>query len=246
MMVAILRGLAVPRSLMLDGKVVVLAFAATLFMSALLLFSIQPVFAKLVLPKLGGAPAVWAVSLCFFQAALLAGYTYAFILNRWLDDGRAIAVHLALMACTCFALPVGFPVAFAEPPSGEAYLWLMGLLSAGVGLPFFTSNAPLLQAWFSRTGNRHACGGFAGCLPDAQRSDCQNYSRVAGCKTAGCRRDAPVDGRLFQRAVGPGPAFVVPGLRHSDSGGRYPPQLRSHRTQWSPAVAQRDATRNVV
>src|ERR1700730_7510565 len=106
MMVAILRGLVVPRSLMRDGTVVLAAFAATLFISALLLFSVQPMFAKMVLPKLGGAPAVWAVSLCFFQGALLAGYTYAFILNRWLDDGRAIAVHLALTAFTCFALPI--------------------------------------------------------------------------------------------------------------------------------------------
>jgi hypothetical protein len=158
MMVAILRGLAVPRGLMRDETVVVLAFATTLFMSALLLFSIQPLFAKMILPKLGGAPAVWAVSMCFFQGALLAGYTYAFMLNRWLDDGRAIAVHLALMACTCIALPIGLPAAFPEPPTGEAYLWLMGLLCAGVGLPFFTvaANAPLLQAWFTRTGNRHA------------------------------------------------------------------------------------------
>src|ERR1700758_4420440 len=76
------------------------AYAATSFLSALLLFSVQPIFAKMILPKLGGSPSVWAVSMCFFQAALLAGYGYAFALNRWLKDGPALSVHLALIALT--------------------------------------------------------------------------------------------------------------------------------------------------
>jgi hypothetical protein len=141
-----------------QGKVVIATFAATLFVSALLLFSVQPMYAKLILPKLGGAPAVWAVSMCFFQAMLLAGYGYAYALNRWLRDGQALLVHLALMAATCLVLPFGLPAAFAVPPQGEAYLWLIGLLGVGIGLPFFalSANAPLLQAWFSRTGHAHA------------------------------------------------------------------------------------------
>src|SRR5262249_632083 len=81
-----------------QGRLVLAAFAATLFLSALLLFSVQPMIARLILPKLGGSPSVWAVSMCFFQAMLLAGYGYAFALNRWLDDGRALLVHLALVA----------------------------------------------------------------------------------------------------------------------------------------------------
>src|SRR5215831_20752298 len=80
------------------GKILLLVFATTLFFSALLLFSVQPMFGKLILPRLGGAPSVWAVSMCFFQAVLLAGYGYAFALNRWLRDGRALLVHLALVA----------------------------------------------------------------------------------------------------------------------------------------------------
>jgi hypothetical protein len=140
------------------GVVLVPIFAATLFLSALLLFSVQPMYAKLILPKLGGSPSVWAVSMCFFQAALLAGYAYTFALNRWLRDGRALLVHLTLIAATCLMLPFGLPAAFAVPPAGEAYLWLIGLLAVGIGLPFFavSANAPLLQAWFSRTSNPHA------------------------------------------------------------------------------------------
>ena len=73
-------------------------YAATLFVSALLLFSIQPMFAKMVLPKLGGAPAVWSVAMVFFQTVLLGGYAYAHLLNRLLLPGRA--------ACSIFCWSV--------------------------------------------------------------------------------------------------------------------------------------------
>ena len=134
------------------------AFAATLFLSALMLFSVQPMFAKMALPKLGGAPAVWAVSMCFFQTALLAGYCYAHALNRWLEPARAVLVHLTLLAVTCLALPIGLPATLSDPPAGDAYLWLLGVLALGVGVPFFavSANAPLLQAWFSKTGHSAA------------------------------------------------------------------------------------------
>ena len=138
--------------------VLLAVFTATLFLSALLLFAVQPIFAKMILPRLGGAPSVWAVSMCFFQAMLLAGYGYAFALNRWLRDGHALSLHLWLMALAGLTLPFGLPAAFAAPPEGDAYLWLIGLLAVGIGLPFFavSANAPLLQAWFSRTHHRHA------------------------------------------------------------------------------------------
>src|SRR5262245_54486112 len=130
-------GLARTRAAAAGGTALVLAFAATLFMSALLLFSVQPMFAKLILPKFGGAPSVWAVAMCFFQAVLLAGYFYAFALNRWLADRQALMLHLVLMALACLVLPFGVPPAFAAPPAGEAYLWLVKLLAVGIGLPFF-------------------------------------------------------------------------------------------------------------
>lgn len=133
-------------------------FAATLFASALLLFTVQPMFAKMALPKLGGSPSVWAVSMCFFQAALLGGYLYAHALNKYLTPRLAVFAHLSLLAVTLLALPIGLPASLGEPPEGDAYLWLIGVLALGVGLPFFavSANAPLLQAWFSRTGHPHA------------------------------------------------------------------------------------------
>jgi hypothetical protein len=139
-----------------DGLVV--AFTATLFLSALLMFSVQPMFAKLVLPKLGGAPSVWAVSMCFFQAILLAGYGYAHALNKLFSARHAVFVHLSLLAIASLALPFGLPADVSEPPAGDAYIWLIGVLALGVGLPFFAiaGNAPLLQAWFSRTGHPDA------------------------------------------------------------------------------------------
>ncbi len=132
-------------------------FAGSLFLSALLLFSVQPMFAKMVLPKLGGAPSVWAVSMCFFQAVLLAGYCYAHALNRFVPAHYAPLVHLALLAIAVLAQPIGLP-AGAEPPAGDAYFWLIGTLALGVGLPFFavSANAPLLQSWFARSGHSHA------------------------------------------------------------------------------------------
>src|SRR5215216_890939 len=152
------RLLAHARGVSGNGTILISTFATTLLVSALLLFSVQPMFAKLILPRLGGAPSVWAVSMCFFQAVLLAGYFYAFALNRWLKDGQALAVHLSLMALAGLALPFGLPADFPVPPAGEAYLWLLQLLAVGIGLPFFaiSANAPLLQAWFSRTDNPHA------------------------------------------------------------------------------------------
>ena len=133
-------------------------FAATLFASALLLFTVQPMFAKMALPKLGGSPSVWAVSMCFFQAALLGGYLYAHALNKYLAPRLAVFAHLTVLAITLLALPIGLPASLGEPPEGDAYLWLIGVLALGVGLPFFavSANAPLLQAWFSRTGHPHA------------------------------------------------------------------------------------------
>lgn len=141
------------------GQASVLAiFTATLFLSALLLFSVQPMFAKMVLPQLGGSPSVWAVSTCFFQAVLLLGYCYAHVLNRFVAPHVAPLVHLCVLAVAYIAMPIGLPTGASEPPADGAYLWLIGVLATGVGLPFFavSANAPLLQAWFSRTGNPHA------------------------------------------------------------------------------------------
>jgi hypothetical protein len=140
---------------------VLAVFAATIFLSAFLLFSVQPVFAKMVLPNLGGSPSVWAVSMVFFQAVLLAGYCYAHVLNRYAPANVAPLIHLALMALALFALPFGLP-ANIQPPAGDAYFWLLGTLTVGVGIPFFmvSANAPLLQAWFARSGHPDAANPY--------------------------------------------------------------------------------------
>ncbi len=100
-------------------------FAVTLFLSAALLFAVQPMFAKMVLPLLGGAPAVWNTCLVFYQAALLAGYLYAHLSLRWLGPRRQAALHLALLVLPWLVLPIGVaevgcrrPTPFQSPGCG--------------------------------------------------------------------------------------------------------------------------------
>jgi hypothetical protein len=133
-------------------------FSGTLFLSAMLLFSVQPMFARMVLPQLGGSPSVWAVAMCFFQAVLLAGYCYAHLLNRLAPTNTAPFFHLCLLGAAVLMLPIGLPEHWPEPPAGDAYVWLIGLLCAGVGVPFFavSANAPFLHAWLARSGHPHA------------------------------------------------------------------------------------------
>ena len=133
------------------------SFTATTFLSALLLFSVQPMFAKTVLPVLGGSPSVWAVAIFFFQAALLVGYCYAHVLIAHASVSQTGLIHLGVCALAMLALPIGLPSGWGEPPTGEPYLWQIGLFTAAIGLPFvaLSANAPLLQAWFARTGHPH-------------------------------------------------------------------------------------------
>lgn len=129
-------------------------FTGTTFLSAMLLFSVQPMFAKMVLPLLGGAPSVWAVALLFFQGALLVGYVYAHVLVRFVPAHLTGFVHLAVSAAALLALPIAVPAGWTAPPPGDAYLWQLGLFAVAIGLPFVavSANAPLIQAWYARTG----------------------------------------------------------------------------------------------
>ena len=134
-------------------------YVATIFVSAFLLFGIQPMFAKMVLPKLGGSPGVWSVAMVFFQAVLLAGYGYAHLLVSRLSLRRAALIHLALMMTVlAISLPIHIAAGFERPPQEGEVTWLIGLFAASVGLPFFavSANGPLLQAWFARSGHSHA------------------------------------------------------------------------------------------
>ncbi len=148
----------VPTALAGGNAGVLWAFTLTTFLSAVLLFSLQPMFAKMVLPVLGGSPSVWAVAMCFFQAALLAGYCYAHLLIKRLAPARTGLFHLGLTVLAVLsALPSWLPRGFVEPPVGEPYFWQLGLFAVSIGLPFVAvaANAPLLQAWFAATGHPH-------------------------------------------------------------------------------------------
>ena len=133
-------------------------YGTAIFLSALLLFAVEPMFAKMVLPKLGGSPSVWSVAMVFFQVMLLAGYLYAHLLTRYVAFPVAAAIHALVLGLALLALPIGFAHGFGRPPAGDATLWLIGLFTASVGLPFFAvaGNGPLLQAWFARCG--HSAG----------------------------------------------------------------------------------------
>src|SRR5918998_2903854 len=135
-----------------------LLFTVTLLLSAFLLFWVQPLVGKLLLPLLGGTPAVWNTCMLFFQGMLLAGYAYVNALTRWLRQPRQVVVHAALLALAAFFFPIGVSEATARgvPDGDSPALWLLGRLFLMVGLPFFavSTSAPLLQKWFSHT--RHA------------------------------------------------------------------------------------------
>src|SRR5712671_4531358 len=135
------------------GHMLLPVLTAAIFLSAALLFAVQPMFTKMVLPRLGGAPQVWSVAMVFFQAALLAGYGYAHFLTRFAPGRTSLFIQLAVMVAACFMLPLSIASGWGRPPAvGEAF-WLLGLFAVSIGLPFFVlaANSPLLQAWFART-----------------------------------------------------------------------------------------------
>jgi hypothetical protein len=120
-----------------------------------LLFLVQPMVAKMVLPLLGGTPAVWNTCMVFFQAALLAGYAYAHAAPAWLGVRRQAVLHVLLLLAPLLLLPIAIGSDWV--PAGEAapIPWLLGLLVVTVGIPFFvvSTSAPLLQKWFAGTGH---------------------------------------------------------------------------------------------
>ncbi len=133
-------------------------FALTLFTSATLLFLVQPMIAKLILPTLGGTPAVWNTCMVFFQAALLAGYAYAHAATGWLGVRRQAALHAALLLVPLAVLPLRVAPGWTPPADANPIPWLLALLAVSVGLPFFvvSTSAPLLQKWFAATGHASA------------------------------------------------------------------------------------------
>jgi hypothetical protein len=133
-------------------------FALTLLVSATLLFLIQPMVAKMILPLLGGTPAVWNTCMVFFQAALLAGYAYAHVAPKWLGRRRQMLFHLCLFLAPVAVLPIAVSLDWLPPSDDNPIPWLFGLLLVSVGLPFLVvaTSAPLLQQWFVHTGHPSA------------------------------------------------------------------------------------------
>ena len=129
-------------------------FAATLCLSAALLFCVQPMVAKMLAPQLGSTPAVWNTCMLFFQAALLAGYGYAHWISR-LAPKPQLAIHFTVLLAAVL-LPVQLRAHSGPPTESTPVFWLLATLAATVGLPFFivASTSPLLQRWFSQTAEK--------------------------------------------------------------------------------------------
>jgi len=128
-------------------------FVLTIFTGSFLLFLVQPMVARMALPKLGGAPAVWNSAMLVYQALLLAGYAYAHRLSREAPKRQA-AVHLVLLLIAALWLPIGL-ASFAIPSDGSPIFWVPWLLLASIGPLFFAvaAQAPLMQRWFGLAGN---------------------------------------------------------------------------------------------
>lgn len=129
-----------------------------MFVSATLLFLVEPMLAKMTLPLLGGTPAVWNTCLVFYQAVLLAGYLYAYAATKWLRLRTQIVLHLALVFAPLVVLPLHIPIGWEPPVQSDPVLWILGMLCVAVGLPFFllSSSTPMLQRWFSQSGHRQS------------------------------------------------------------------------------------------
>ena len=135
-------------------SVVVPLFGVTIFLSAALLFAVQPMFTKMVLPRFGGSPSVWSVAMVFFQGILLLGYAYADILTRFVRArSPCYSILRSCWAERCFCR-IAIAKGWGLPPADREQMFLLGLFAASIGFPFFalSANGPLLQAWFARSG----------------------------------------------------------------------------------------------
>ena len=133
-----------------------LLFAVAIFFSATLLFMVQPLAGKILLPVLGGSPAVWSTCIVFFQAVLLLGYVYAHALSTRVARRWQRPVHVGVLIIASIMLPLSIEI--GEPGGADPRWWVLRALASTVGLPFFalSATAPLLQRWFSQTNDPRA------------------------------------------------------------------------------------------
>lgn len=136
-----------------SGSLMPMMLTLTVFLSAMLVFMVEPMTAKIMLPLLGGGPSVWNTSLAFFQAMLLLGYGYAHLLQRVSNLRLQAGVHSILLLLAAFVLPLRAIQPFGPPNFDQPSLWLLGTLTASIGAPFaiLSATAPLIQAWHVRT-----------------------------------------------------------------------------------------------
>ena len=128
------------------------AYALTIFTGAFLLFQVQPLIGKYILPWFGGGPGVWTTCMLFFQVLLLGGYAYAHFTSRWLKPRTQAVVHLVLLAAALALLPITPGDSWKPHGGGNPTLQILALLAVSLGLPYFvlSSTGPLIQQWFSR------------------------------------------------------------------------------------------------
>ena len=135
-----------------------LPFVASVFLGAVLIFLVQPMFAKMATPLLGGSPSVWNVSLVCFQAALLLGYAYAHALARLRSVRLQVTVHGVLFLAGLICLPMSISGALGDPDPSNPTLWLIGIFALSVALPYavVSATAPLIQSWYAKSGESDA------------------------------------------------------------------------------------------
>lgn len=126
--------------------------ASTIFVSAFLLFQVQPVISRMILPWFGGSPAVWSTCMLFFQLLLLGGYAYAHYLTQWFQVRHQVLVHLTLLVLALCTLPITPDDSWRPADGSQPSLRILSVLLASVGLPYFllSSTGPLVQAWFGQ------------------------------------------------------------------------------------------------
>ena len=133
----------------------IILFAGTLFISASLMFVLQPLFGKLLLPLLGGSPAVWNTCMVFYQSLIYLGYLYAHFLSTRANQRRQIMIHAAIIMISLLALPVALPENITPPTDSNPTFWLCWTLFLAIGLPYFviSTTSPLVQKWFANIGH---------------------------------------------------------------------------------------------
>jgi spermidine synthase len=136
------------------SRVTAVPFIATSFLGAALIFLVQPMFARMATPLLGGAPAVWNVSLVCFQAALLGGYAYAHLLSRLKSGRLQVVIHAAVLIAGFACLPLRMSDVMGEPDANNPVFWLIGTFAISIAPPFaaLSATAPLVQHWYAKSG----------------------------------------------------------------------------------------------